>query len=158
MSGYTWFMMLAHSPLGHAMQTSKWDFALVEMVHLLALASLGGAVLIIDLRLLGVIMKTESAHRIGHDLGRVLLISLTVMILTGIGLLSEEAGKCYYSPAFRSKIALLAMAVIFYFTFHRRALNRTGSGSPPLWCRITAVISLTLWLGIGVAGRAIGLL
>jgi hypothetical protein len=128
------------------------------MAHLLALALLGGTVLIIDLRLLGVILPGESAPRISRDLGRLLIGSLTVMIVTGIGLLSEEAGKCYYSPAFRWKMALLAAAVLFYFTLHRLALRRTGSGVPSFWSRLTAVVSLSLWLGVGIAGRAIGLL
>ena len=158
MSLHSSFMALAHSPLGHAMQASEWDFAIVEMVHLLALAVLGGSVLIIDLRLLGVILKRESAQTIGRDLGRLLLGSLAVMVLSGIALLSEEAGKCYYSPAFRCKMALLAAAILFYFTLHRRALLHTGSGTPNLWTRLAAVVSLLLWLGVGVAGRAIGLL
>ena len=158
MSLHSLFMALAHSALGHAMQASEWDFAIVEMVHLLALAVLGGCVLVIDLRLLGVILKGESARDIGRDLGRLLLGSLTVMVLSGIALLSEEAGKCYYSPAFRCKMALLAAAVLFYFTLHRKALLRTGSGKPNLWARAAAAISLLLWLGVGIAGRAIGLL
>ena len=99
MSLHSIFMALAHSALGMAMQTSKWDFAIVEMVHLLALAVLGGCVLIVDLRLLGVILKGESARKIGRDLSRVLLCSVVVMIASGVALLSEEAGKCYYSPA-----------------------------------------------------------
>jgi hypothetical protein len=65
-------MALAHSPLGHAMQTSRWGFAVVEMVHLLGLAILGGSVLIVDLRLLGVILKGESAITINRELSRVL--------------------------------------------------------------------------------------
>jgi len=153
-----WFMALAHSPLGHAMQRSKWDFAIVEMVHLVALALLGGSVLVIDLRLLGVILKGESARTIGRDLGRVLLCSLLVMVLSGIAMVSEEAGKCYYSPAFRWKMVLLAGAVGFYFTLHRRALLHTDVGAPNMYSRIAAIVSLLLWLGVGVAGRAIGLL
>ena len=153
-----WFMALAHSPLGHAMQTSRWGFAVVEMVHLLGLAILGGSVLIVDLRLLGVILKGESAITINRDLSRVLLVSLSVMVLSGIALLSEEAGKCYYSPAFRWKMALLASAVLFYFTLHRRALLSTDERAPTIWSRIAAVVSMMLWLGVGVAGRAIGLL
>jgi hypothetical protein len=140
------------------MQRSKWDFAIVEMVHLLALALLGGSVLVVDLRLLGLIFKGESAPALARDLSRLLLASLAVMVLSGIALLSEEAGKCYYSPAFRCKMALLAAAILFYFTLHRRALLRTGSGAPALGARIAAIVSLTLWLGVGVAGRAIGLL
>jgi hypothetical protein len=158
MSPRLWFVALGHSHLGQVMQASKWDFALVEMVHLLALAVLGGSVLIVDLRLLGVVLKRESAPAIGRDLSRLLLGSLVFMILSGIALLSEEAMKCFYSPAFRWKMALLAAAVLFYFTLHRQALLRTGKGEPTLWSRIAAVISLTLWLGVGVAGRAIGLI
>lgn len=158
MSLHAAFMALANSPLGHAMQRSKWDFALVEMLHLLALALLGGSVLIVDLRLLGLILKGESAPAIGRDLSRLLLGSLTVMVLSGIAMVSEEAGKCYYSPAFRCKMALLAAAIAFYFTLHRRALLRTGAGAPTPGARIAAIVSLTLWLGVGIAGRAIGLL
>lgn len=158
MNLHGWFMALAHSPLGHAMQTSRWGFAVVEMVHLLGLALLGGSVLIVDLRLLGVILKDESAIIINRGVSRLLLCSLTVMVLSGMALLSEEAGKCYYSPAFRCKMALLATAVVFYFTLHRQAILRVQSGKPALWPRIAAAVSLLLWLGVGVAGRAIGLL
>ena len=155
---HSWFVALAHSALGHAMQNSKWGFALVETVHLLAIAALGGSVLLVDLRLLGVILKRESARVIGRDLGRILLGSLVFLIFSGIALLSEEALKCYYSPAFRWKMALLASAVLFYITLHRRALLHTDRGTPTAWSRAAAIISLTLWLGVGVAGRAIGLL
>jgi hypothetical protein len=152
------FTALGHSPIGQFTQGSRWGFAVIETVHLLALALLGGSVLVVDLKLFGLILKEDSARVIGRDLSRILLGSLTVMIITGIGLLSEEAGKCYYSPAFRWKMALLAAAVTFYFTLHRRALLHADKGGSRLWSRTAAVISLTLWLGVGVAGRAIGLL
>ena len=158
MSLHALFMALAHSPLGHAMQSSRWAFAIVEMVHLLALAILGGSVLIVDLRLLGIILKGESALDVGRDLNRPMTGSLIVMVLSGIALLSEEAGKCYYSPAFRWKMAILAAAILFNFTIHRLALKRTGKGIPTYLSRIAACVSLTLWFGVGVAGRAIGLL
>ncbi len=157
-SPHHWFEALAQSPLGHYTQTSRWAFAVIEMVHLIALAILGGSVLFLDLRLLGVVLRDESAAAISRDLGRVLLLSLSVMVLSGIGLLSEEAMKCYYSPAFRCKMALLAAAVVFYFTVHRRTAQRADTRTVSLSQRAVAVISLLLWLGVGVAGRAIGLL
>lgn len=155
---HLWFIALGHSPLGHLMQTSKWGFGLVEMAHLIAFALLGGSVLVVDLRLLGFIFKGESARLIGRDLSRVLICSLTVMVLTGIALLSEEAGKCYYILAFRTKMALLAAAVLFYFTLHRRALLQTDTRGVTQRSRTAAIISLVIWLGVGIAGRAIGLL
>jgi hypothetical protein len=140
------------------MQTSQWAFAVTEMVHLLALAALGGSVLFLDLRLLGITLRNESASVISRDLSRILLVSLAVMILSGIGLLSEEAMKCFYSPAFRWKMALLVTAVTFYFTIHRKTALRASTTTASLSQRAVAVISLLLWLGVGVAGRAIGLI
>lgn len=154
----SWFVALGHSGLGQYMQASRWGFAVVEAVHLLGLAMLGGAVLIVDLRLLGLILKGESARTVARGLSRVLLGSLVVMLVTGIALVSEEALKCYHSPAFRWKMALLAAAVAFYFTLHRAALLRTDKQQADVWSRLAAGISLTLWLGVGVAGRVIGLL
>ncbi|MEG9431706.1 DUF6644 family protein [Terriglobus sp. ADX1] len=152
------FVALSHSWLGQYMQQSRWGFAVVEAIHLLGLAVLGGVVLVVDLRLLGLILKTESARNIARGLSRTLLASLTVMLLTGIALTSEEALKCYHSPAFRWKMLLLAAALLFYFTFHRAALLRTDKYQTNLWSRLAGAVSLTLWLGVGVAGRAIGLL
>jgi hypothetical protein len=154
----SWFVALGHSGLGQYMQASRWGFAVVEAVHLLGLAILGGAVLIVDLRLLGLILKSESARTVSRGLSKVLLSSMVIMLLTGITLVSEEALKCYHSPAFRWKMALLAAAVVFYFTLHRAALLRTEKQQVDVWSRLAAGISLTLWLGVGVAGRAIGLL
>jgi hypothetical protein len=158
MSLHSLFLALGASPLGHFMQALQWAFAIVEMLHLLALALLGGCVLVIDLRLLGLIFRGESAPTLARDLTRLLTGSFIVMVLSGIALLSEEAGKCYYNPAFRWKMALLCAAILFTYTLHHRALARTGSGTPPPWCRAAAILSLALWLGVGIAGRAIGLL
>jgi hypothetical protein len=154
----SWFVTLGNSGLGQYMQASRWGFAVVEAVHLLGLAVLGGAVLIVDLRLLGLVLKGESARNVSRGLSTLLLSSLALMLVTGIALVSEEALKCYSSPAFRWKMALLAAAVLFYFTLHRAALLRTEKHDVNVWSRVTALISLTLWLGVGVAGRAIGLL
>jgi len=140
------------------MQASRWGFAIVEAIHLLGLAVLGGVVLLVDLRLLGLILKAESARSIARGLSRTLLTSLAVMLFTGIALVSEEALKCYHSPAFRLKMVLLAAAILFYFTFHRTALLRTDRYQANLWSKLAGIVSLTLWLGVGVAGRAIGLL
>ncbi len=154
----SWFVALSHSWLGQYMQASRWGFAVVEAIHLLGLAVLGGVILLVDLRLLGLILKTESAPNVALGLSRTLLVSLSIMLVTGIALVSEEALKCYHSPAFRWKMALLAAAILFYFTLHRAALLRTDKYQANVCSKLAGIVSLTLWLGVGVAGRAIGLL
>jgi len=158
MSLRLWFIALSHTALGQFMQNSKWGFAIVETFHLIALAVLGGCILLLDLRLLGFVLKDESAVALSRGLHRLFLGSLIVMVFSGIAMVSEEALKCFASPAFRWKMALLAVAVGFYFTVHRRALKSVAKGTATLQSRTAAAVSLILWLGVGVAGRAIGLI
>jgi hypothetical protein len=137
------FEWLVHAPEFAWLRDSKWGFAVVEMVHLLALASLGGAVLLADLGVLGVGLRRRDLER---QLSPVFLWSLLGMVISGALLIAAEPMKCYYHPAFRLKMVLLAIAVLFAFTIRRRAI---GS-------KLAAVLSLSLWLSVGLAGRAIG--
>jgi uncharacterized membrane protein len=76
------------------------------------------------------------------------------MVVSGVLLLAGEPLKCYYNAAFRWKMLFLALAVVFYFGVQSRLMD-TESG---VAAKVAGVISLTLWLGVGLAGRAIGLL
>ncbi|SRR6266567_1464338 len=152
----TLFQWLSHSSLGLYMQKSVWTFAIVETVHLVALASLGGSVLTIELTTLGLIRKTP-AREIASGLRPIVLTSLAVMVATGILMLSDEALKCYYSPAFRAKMLALGIAVLIFFPL--RAIQiRTTRDHSPWWLKTGAALSLLSWLSVGLAGRAIGFL
>ena len=50
--------------LGQFVVGSNWLFPVIEAVHLLALSVLGGAVLVVDLRLLGLGLKGQSASEL----------------------------------------------------------------------------------------------
>ena len=138
------------------MQQSTWGFAIVEMVHLLALAVLGGTVLIVDLGLLGLGMRRQPVAHIARELTPLFLGSLVMMMISGILLLSEEALKCYYSPAFRAKMAFLLLAIAFSFTLHRKVVQSSITIGSSWKAKGAALLSLALWLGVGLAGRAIG--
>lgn len=135
------------------MRDSKWGFAVVEMVHLLALAALGGTVLVVNLGILGIGFRKQAPSRVARELAPIFVGSLIAMVLSGTLLVGAEAMKCYYHPAFRLKMVLFAAAVLFHFTIHRSAV-----GNFSRWSKVAAVGSLTLWLAVGLAGRAIGFL
>ncbi|WP_109488580.1 DUF6644 family protein [Occallatibacter savannae] len=152
----TFFQWLSHSSLGQFMQKSVWAFAVAETVHLIALASLGGALLVIHLSFLFAWKRTEP-QKLASGLLPIVLISLIGMVMTGVLMVSEEALKCYYSPAFRAKMAALVISIVLYFTI--TAIQKsTSSIQTPWWVRAGAAISLLSWLSVGLAGRAIGLL
>jgi hypothetical protein len=146
------FQWLGRTAVGVFMQQSTYAFAVVEMIHLLSLAILGGVILIIDLRVLGLGVKSQTANGLAQQLKPFLLGSLGVSAVSGVLLLSEETIKCYYSPAFRAKMLFLALAVLFYFVVQERLFRSQ------LHAKWASVVSLLLWLSVGLAGRAIGFL
>jgi hypothetical protein len=157
MSAIGVFEWLGHTSIGVALNRSTWGVAILEMVHLLALAALGGTILLVDLRLLGFGLKRRSPAELAAELSPIFWIGLTVILLSGVLILSTETMKCYYSEAFRIKMMLLFLALLFQFTLHNKAVkSEVAAGS--LWSRSAGVLSLALWLGVGLAGRAIGYL
>ena len=69
-------------------------------------------------------------------------------------MVAPSAALYYPNPAFWLKFQLLALALIVQFTLYRKV---TASEKPNrALAVITAVVSLALWFGVGIAGRAIG--
>jgi hypothetical protein len=150
------FQWLGHTAIALAIRHSKWGVAITEMIHLLALAALGGSILIVDLRLLGVGLR-QSAFRLEKQVAPIFWGSLVVIVISGLVILSTEPMKCYNSGAFRAKMLLLFLALLFHFTLHSKAVKAEPAIGPE-WSRSAAALSLALWLGVGFAGRAIGFL
>jgi hypothetical protein len=158
MSSLHFFQWLTHTPFSVYIRHSTWDFAVIEMFHLLGLAVLGGTILLIDLRLLGVGLRRQPVSRVASELLPVLLVSLAVMVISGALMVTAAPLKYYFNEWFRLKMICLAIAVAFYFTLHLKVVRSNEGLSASLLSKVAAVISLILWLGVGLAGRAIGFL
>ena len=148
------FQWCQDTAIGIAIRESLWLFPIIEAVHLLALALIGGAVLIVDMRLAGLILSTQPSATIAKDAEPWLIGGLAVMIATGVLLFLSEAIKCYYSPPFWLKMLFLTLAITFTFTVRRRV---AGNGASPPWrMKSAALVSVVLWSGVGLMGRGIG--
>src|SRR5436305_9491914 len=88
---------VAASRLSKWISTSTWAFAVIESIHLLALSVIGGAVLVVDLKLLGFGIRTQTLREVAQDAQKWFLASWTVMIVTGGLLFWSEPQKLYYS-------------------------------------------------------------
>jgi uncharacterized protein DUF6644 len=144
------------SAIGSAIRTSPWAFAVIESVHLLALSAIGGAVLVVDLRLLGWGLREQPVRQIARDAFPWLVGSLLVMLVTGIGLFLSEATKCYYSTPFWVKMGSLLLAITFTFTVRRKITSAEDGRVNPAVYKVVALVSLLLWFGVGAGGRWIG--
>jgi len=79
--------------LGMAIRNSQYAFPIVEFFHLAALAFIGGAVLIVDMRLLGLGLRKTPVAELARDAQPWVTGSLIVMIVSGVCLFASEATK-----------------------------------------------------------------
>jgi Family of unknown function (DUF6644) len=144
------------SPPLIAMRSSPWLFPVIATIHLMGLAVIGGAVLVVDLRLLGLGFQRQPVAQLARDAERWLLGSLLVMVLTGILLFMCFATKYYYLTFFWVKMAALFVVVVFTFTVRRKVAMADDTHVIPLSGKAVALVSLSLWTTVALGGRWIG--
>ena len=140
----------------HAMRQSPIFFPVVATIHLMGLALIGGAVLVVDLRLLGFGVQGQPIAAVAHDAERWLVRGLAVMVTTGILLFMCFATKYYYLTFFWVKMAALVAVILFTWSVHRRVAMAGDADVLPVWRKLVALVSLLLWTTVAVGGRYIG--
>ena len=151
------FQWLERTSLSVVINESLWAFAVVEAIHLVALAVIGGAVLVVDLRLLGLAFQKQRVADIARVAQPWLLWSLAGMLLTGFVLfLSLAASKYYVHDYFWVKMYFLAAAMAFSFTIRHRVIMGDDARANSSFAKLVGLVSLFLWSGVGLAGKAIG--
>jgi hypothetical protein len=150
-----YFEWIEGSSIGNAVRQSLWLFPVIEAVHLLGLCVLGGTVLIVDLRLLGVGLRSHTPAAIARDARPWFVGALLVMLCTGWALFASEAIKCYYNTSFWVKITTLPFAIVVTLLVRDRFAMRSGMDVSPL-TRAVGLTSIALWFVVAAAGRWIG--
>ena len=158
MSLFEFCERVQYSPLLSAMRNSPWFFPLIASIHLMGLALIGGALLVVDLRLLGLGLRHQPVAQVARDAERWLLVSLLVLLPTGLlQFMCFAATKYYYLTAFWVKMAALSLALVFTFVVRRKVAMADETRINPVWSKLVALVSLSLWSTVAIAGRLIGL-
>ena len=153
---FSFFAWLEASPLGVFMKDLPATFAIVEAVHLMGLALLGGTVLAQDLRLLNVIMRDVPSNVVTEQAHRWFKVGLWILILTGVPMLAGVATKCYHNPFYWTKMIALLVGVLFVFTLKQPLLRGDHAAIRPITLKLMAVASMSLWFLVAASGRWIG--
>jgi hypothetical protein len=145
-----------------SIRESVYLFPIIEGIHTLGITAVVGTVGILDLRLLGLIMRREPVSRIAREVLPWTWGGFSVMFVTGLLLSIAESATNYYNWAFRIKLILLALVglnpLIFHLTSFRKVSTWDVAPVTPIRARAAAACSLILWAGIIVAGRMIAYL
>ena len=133
-----------------------WVFPVVESIHICGFTLLVGTVTILDLRLLGLCFRQQSISQVAKNLAPWTNTGILIQLITGAYLFSGDAGEYVQVAAFRSKMLLLLLALIFHVTVVRTATAAAQDSAPLGWRMPAAVVSLGLWVSVLLAGLWIG--
>ncbi|HKU14682.1 MAG TPA: DUF6644 family protein [Steroidobacteraceae bacterium] len=156
MSLLTYFEWLEASPIGVFVKDKAATFAIIEAVHLMALALLGAAVVSADLRLLNVVMRDVPSNAVTEQAHRWFKLALVVLVVTGFFMLAGVATKCYHNPFYWAKMIALGIGIVFVFAIRAPLLRKDHAQLNPWTLKLMALASLTIWLVVAASGRWIG--
>jgi uncharacterized membrane protein len=137
------------------MQQSQYAFSNSETVHFFGLCLLLGSMLVIDLRLLGLLKRTHVSAALKFV--PVAIIGFLLNLVTGVLFLFYNPEGYVTNWLFQLKMGLILLAGVnmLYFTLvEQPRVLKTPVGEPfDRVTRISAILSLTLWTVVIVAGR-----
>ena len=144
--------------ISQTIQQSLWLFPVIESLHLLGLALLGGATLVMDARLLNVGLVQQSVTGVARMTWRWLGLGIALMFLTGIPLFLSETEKLYNNDSFWIKMGALTFVLLFTYTVKRRYLfsNKLTNGAATSYGSLLGAVSMSAWFVVAAAGRWVG--
>ncbi len=139
---------------------SLFTFPVLESIHVVGLALVFGTIAILDLRLLGVASTDRPVSRLMSDLLKWTWAAFALTAVTGGLMFSTNALVYFHNTFFRAKMILLVLAAVNMLVFEltaRKTLGGwdAGARTPPA-AKVVAMVSILIWVGVIVAGRAIG--
>jgi hypothetical protein len=136
----------------NALRESDLAYPIVLSLHLCSIAFFGGAILMTNLRLLGLSLRTSTIAEVLRQLRPWKWAGFVVIVTCGVLLASAKADAYYPNPYFRIKMLLLGLIGVHGLLF-RRSVYKTNSAVLPRNARLAACLSLALWLGVLSMGR-----
>ena len=137
---------------------SVYIYSFDQALHLVCLSVFAGAILIVDLRLLGRGFSKTPVAQVAQDAQPWLMWGFIGLFLTGIPQLISTAMKQYYSPMFWLKMDFLLVAIIFTLTIRRKVTMADEARVGPIWGKLVGLTSIVLWAGVAIPARLIGLI
>ena len=142
--------MFAYDVTKNPLNNNEWAFPFAECIHILGFTLSIGTIAIVDLRLLGLGFRRQSAAELAKAMAPWTLVGLAIMLTSGPVIFSSDPVMYLYNQSFRFKIAALLVAILFNYTIHRK-VAMSANPSPGLGVLVGG-LSLALWVSVVAAG------
>ena len=141
--------MIIYDLNANPLNSNEWAFPLTECFHITAFALSIGTIMLVDLRLLGLAFKRQTAGQLVKDTGLWTLAGLIIVIISGLLIFSSDPIRYINNSGYVDKMILLVLAIIFNYTIHRKVALSNSSG---MGAKLVGVVSLLLWISIPFGG------
>jgi hypothetical protein len=148
-----YFEWCGNTWLGTTVRDTVWAFPLIETFHLLALAILLGSVLIVNLSVFGLGKRYVPAAQMARQMEPWMLVSIGVLIASGIPMAFSEPIKCFESISFPIKMGLILLGIASQLTIQRKWV--IAGDTTALKAKVAAISSIAIWTLVGAAGKGI---
>lgn len=148
-----WAVSIEKLPFIYALKASLVGYPVVSGIHLFGLAILFTCVMLINLRLLG-FFKSIPQQPLTTTLRSIALPAFIIAVVAGLLMAAVRASSYITLTVFWLKLALIVTAVINFFIFTRLLANQGEEISKAK--KLSAALSLVLWVSVVACGRALG--
>jgi hypothetical protein len=143
---------LSNTALSQFIQVTSWIIPAVQTVHILCIALLLGAAVLVDLRIFGAGLRSETLTQVADRYIPKVWACLPVLLVTGLILIIAEPGRTLTNPAFYLKMISLLLVIGVTQWLHSYARSARPLSVVPA---SLAIVSVLLWATIIVSGRFI---
>lgn len=134
------------------MNTSAWVAAALEVIHYFSFFVVVGATAIVDLRIMGVAGRRQSAAQLAEQAFPWIWTALVFAVLSGFVMFAGQATDYLHNSIFHRKLLVILLAAMLGAWIQRSVSKWDQSPSMPAWTKLVALVSLALWVGAILMG------
>ena len=131
----------------HAIDNSKWMSGVMYVSHYFSFFVMTGTMTVMALRLLGVGGARGSAIQVARQLFPWTWAAFSVAMFSGFVMFAADATSFFPSAFFWVKVVVALLGSVFAWIAYRSTRKSDPAAAAPAAAKVTAFISLLLWVG-----------
>ena len=148
---------LADSSASQSLQQMYWIVPVAQCIHILAISTLMGSALMINLRILNMAGREQTVTSTARRFIPWIWWGFVVALVTGLVQIVAEPVRDLVNLAFWGKMSLLFISLLllafFQSTLVRSVAIWEETPSGRSWAQVLAVLSILMWVAIVILGR-----
>ena len=148
----SWAQWLETSPWGDPVRTSLWLYPFIQLTHFIGLALWISTNLAVDMRLIGIGSKRQTAAQLQQQMFSWNWIGFSIVVLGGFLLFSASATTFLENAAFQVKLVyLVPLGLIWHIIVQVKTPKWGQKDVTPAAAKLAGVLEICLWLGAAMA-------